>query len=61
MNLPYFWKGMSFTARAGWLLAAGRARDYSEACSMLAKMKRPKRVIQKPSPPQNIRLPYADS
>lgn len=58
MNLPHFWRGMSFTAKAAWLLSAHHARSYEEACSMLAKMRRPKRVIQKPVV---ARLPYKDS
>ena len=57
MKTPTFWKGMSFTAKAGYLTATRQARDYSEACSMLAKMKRPKRVIQQPVV---ARLPYKD-
>jgi hypothetical protein len=61
LRLPHFWSGMGFTARAGYLCATYQARDFAEACSLLAKMRRPKRNPPVPkTPPQNIRLPYAD-
>jgi hypothetical protein len=62
LRLPNFWSGMSYCAKAGWLTASGQAKDFSHACSILAKMRRPKRnppAIK--TPLQNIRLPYADS
>lgn len=40
VKTPYFWKGMSFTAKAGYLCATKQARDYSHACSLLAARKR---------------------
>ena len=45
LRLPYFWKGMSWTARAGWLCSSKQARDYSHACSILASMPRRKAAI----------------
>lgn len=45
-RLPHFWRGMGFTARAAWLVTAGLASDYSEACSMMARLPR------KPKPRQ---------
>lgn len=44
MNLPHFWHRLSFTAKAAYLCSAHLARDYSEACSMLAKMRSRKRT-----------------
>ncbi len=42
-RLPYFWKDMSFVARAAWLCAAKMADNFSEAASMLARQpRRPK-------------------
>lgn len=43
-RLPHFWRGMSFTAKAAWLCTARLARDYSEACAILASMRRPRTV-----------------
>lgn len=45
-RLPSFWSGMSFCAKAAWLVTARMARDYNEACSMLARLPR------KPKPRQ---------
>jgi hypothetical protein len=45
---PPFWNRMSFTAKAGYLCASKQARDYSEACSMLAKQ--PRRPLPKRTP-----------
>lgn len=59
MNLPPTWNRMSFTAKAGYLAATCQARDYSHACSILAKMRGPKRRVVAPTVRQ-IRLPYAD-
>jgi hypothetical protein len=34
---------MGFTARAGYLVSSGQARDYSHACALLAALpRRPK-------------------
>ena len=52
---------MPFTARAALMVARGEARDYSQACSLLARRRR--RPAIRPSvervPP--VRLPYADN
>lgn len=47
-DLPQWWSHGSFTAKAGWLAASGRAKSFTEACSMLAKM----RSRKKPTPVQ---------
>ena len=39
-RLPSFWSGMGFTARAAWLCESKIAKDFSEACSMLARLPR---------------------
>lgn len=59
LRLPFFWRRMSWTNRAGYLLATHQAKDFSDACSILAKMRPKKRA----APVQQIqaRLPYADS
>lgn len=48
-RLPYFWRRMSWTQKAAWLCSAHIARDYPEACLMLAKLPR-KRKAAKPDP-----------
>ncbi len=48
-RLPYFWKGMSYTAKAAWLLSARLVCDYSEACRALNAMKKP--LARKYPPP----------
>ncbi len=61
MNLPPSHKGMGFTALAGYLVSTHQARDYPQACSMLAKLRRKPR--KKPAAiyaPRSVRLPYAD-
>lgn len=40
-RLPYFWRGMPWTQKAAWLLSARLVRDYSEACRVLASMRKP--------------------
>lgn len=45
INYPSWWKGASFVVRAGWLKSSGHARTYEEACSMLARKKRPAPVV----------------
>lgn len=39
-RLPSFWAGMSHVGKAAWLTNAHLARDFNEACSMLAASKR---------------------
>jgi hypothetical protein len=39
-RLPHFWRDMGFTAKAAWLCSARLARDYSEACTILAGMRK---------------------
>jgi hypothetical protein len=58
MKKPSFWKGMSFTAKAGYLTATRQARNYSEACAMLAAQPRRKKTTPAPVV---ARLPYVDS
>ncbi len=36
-DLPSWWSGGSFTAKAAWLKHTGRAKSFEEACSMLAR------------------------
>ena len=38
-KLPSFWSGMSYVAKAAFLCAQGQARDFNEACSLLAQAK----------------------
>lgn len=40
LRLPTFFRGMGYTAKAGYLASSGQARDYSHACSLLAKLPR---------------------
>ncbi len=49
LRLPTFWKGMSWCAKAGWLLSSRQASDYSDACRILGSMKK-KRVTPKTVP-----------
>lgn len=35
-HLPHFWSGMSFVAKAAWLVTARQADAFNEAASMLA-------------------------
>ena len=42
LRLPSFWSRLDWTAKAAYLRSSRQARDYSEACSLLAKMRRPK-------------------
>lgn len=43
LRLPSYWPGMSYTAKAGFLLATGQARDWSNACSILRNRRKTKR------------------
>jgi hypothetical protein len=52
LRLPYFWRGMSYTAKAAHLCETRQARDYSHACSILAGMKRHSRHQHRPTPAQ---------
>lgn len=54
---PSWWAGATFCAKAAWLTSTGRAKNFSEACSMLAKRRR---KATPPVIPKNTRLPYAD-
>ena len=38
-GLPSHWSGMSWRAKAAWLVDARRAKDFSAACRMLAGMR----------------------
>lgn len=40
MNLPHFWRGMSWSAKAAWLCSSRNARDYRHACQILASLPR---------------------
>ena len=40
MRLPPQWRTLSFAQKAAYLCTTRQARDYSEACSMLAKLPR---------------------
>lgn len=53
LRLPSFWKGMGWTAKAGWLLSSRQAKDYPDACRILNSLKNPKR----PLAPKPIREP----
>lgn len=46
VRLPYFWRQMSFTAKAAHLVVIGVARDFNAACSLLARMPRKPRATQ---------------
>ncbi len=41
-NYPKWWDGADFTAKAAWLASTGRAKNFSEACSILGKRRRAK-------------------
>jgi hypothetical protein len=53
---PSWWAGAGIDAKAAWLVQTGRARSYDQACSQLARMRRPKRLRE----PVAARLPYKD-
>lgn len=58
LRLPYFWRGMGFTAKAAYLCSSNQAKSYSDACSILRSMRRPKtRRVE----PVKATLPYADN
>lgn len=42
LNLPASWDRMGWTNKAGYLCSTHQARDYPDACSILAGMRRPK-------------------
>lgn len=44
LRLPPQWRTLSWHARAAYLCATRQARDFSEACSMLAKLPRKPRA-----------------
>jgi hypothetical protein len=54
--LPAWWPTAGLNAKAEWLVRTGQAKTFSEACSILSKLRR-----RKPRPPVNVRLPYADN
>jgi hypothetical protein len=54
---PSFWPRLSFYARAAYLCSSRQARDFSEACAMMAKQPRRKKL---PPAPVVMRLPYKD-
>ena len=44
ITYPSWWSGASFTAKAAWLRSSGHARNYPEACAMLARRPRTRKV-----------------
>jgi hypothetical protein len=40
LRLPANWRTLSFPQKAAYLCTTRQARDYSEACSMLARLPR---------------------
>lgn len=46
MNVPPSWNRMGFCAKAAYLVYTHQAKDYSDACSMLARARKPKRPIK---------------
>jgi hypothetical protein len=42
---PPWWHGSDTDAKISWLLSAHHARNYSEAASLLSRMRRPKRRV----------------
>jgi len=63
MNLPPSWSRMGWHEKAAYLCSSHQARDYSDACSMLAKLPRRKKKPAGVYTPETrkIRLPYADT
>lgn len=62
LRLPSNWHTLGFTQKAAYLCSTRQARDYSEACSILAKLPRRKKkpaAVYTPDT-RGIRLPYAD-
>lgn len=57
---PAWWKGAGIDAKANHLILIGAARDFSHACSILAKRKPPARAA-KVGVGSRARLPYADN
>lgn len=55
---PPHWPGMTQYARRCYLVDTHQARDYSEACSMLASQ--PRRRKPAPAQPVVMRYPYAN-
>lgn len=51
---PPFWHRIGWSEKAAYLLSSKQARDYSEACSMLAKRK----PVKQPTAPVVMRYPY---
>lgn len=58
LNLPFFWKRLPWCEKAAYLTRTHQARDYSDACSILAKMRPRKRPVVRT--PVVARLPYKD-
>lgn len=58
LNLPPSWRRMGFTDKAAWLCLTKQAKNYFEACSMLAKRKRIKPAAPVQGPARKIRYPY---
>lgn len=46
---PTFWHRMSWAQKAAYLCSSRQARDYSEACSILARQPRRKRATPQDS------------
>lgn len=54
---PYFWSRMSFRQRAAYLCSSNQCRTFEEACALMARQPRRKRL---PPAPVVMRYPYAD-
>ena len=54
MILPPWWQGATIDAKAGYLVRTGQAKSCTDACRMLATLRR-----RKPKP-RAARLPYRE-
>ncbi len=61
LHLPPSWDQMSFCNKAGYLAASSQAKNFTDACSMLAKMRRPHNKPKASTVARVARLPYKDS
>lgn len=57
LRLPSYWGGVGRVAKAAYLVNTHQASDFSHACSLLSKRRRPKPAKYAPVV---ARLPYAD-
>jgi hypothetical protein len=60
MTTPATWSTWSWHRKAWYLVEKHRARDFSEACSLLGRAHKPKQPKPKAVEPVPVRLPYAD-